>query len=278
MEMADSELRSRRSALHRLRKALTVPRFLRAVDAFLTVGDCNEAYYLHYGAQRNQFRRSPYPIDSPLLSDRVGRRESIRAATRSALGLPADAFVAVIVGKLTARKRPEHLLEAVGIVNGASNGKMYALLAGDGPERARLESLASTTCPDAARFMGFVNLEQLPSAYLSADVLVHTSSEDPHPLAVGEGVYCGLPAVVSDRVGCVGPTDDVRLGANGFEYPFGDVSALAERLLRLRDDVPLRSSMAGRSLEIGRSRSLEASVKGFVDGVHLAMERASHRK
>ena len=62
MEMADSELRTKRTILQRIRKRLVVPVLLRAVDAFLTAGDCNEQYYLAYGARRRQLFRSPYPM------------------------------------------------------------------------------------------------------------------------------------------------------------------------------------------------------------------------
>jgi glycosyltransferase involved in cell wall biosynthesis len=106
-------------------------------------------------------------------------------------------------------------------------------------------------------------VDRLPAFYVAADILLHPSAVDAHPLATSEGVYCGLPAVVSDRVGSVGPSDDVRPGENGLAYPYGDIEALEEALRALLPPSQ-RNSFSAKSREIGRSRSLEASAQGFV--------------
>ena len=50
-------------------------------------------------------------------------------------------------------------------------------------------------------------------------------------LVVNEAMACGVPAIVSDAVGCV--DDLVRDGESGFTYACGNVSALTRRMLDL---------------------------------------------
>jgi hypothetical protein len=55
--ISDSELKTHRSGRTKLIKRLLLPGLLRQFSAFLTVGDCNEAYYAHYGVDRARLFR-----------------------------------------------------------------------------------------------------------------------------------------------------------------------------------------------------------------------------
>ena len=271
--VADSELRTKRTWLVRGRKRISVPLLLRLVDGFLTVGDRNEQYYTHYGASKSRFFRSPYPIDTRLLDEACEERHVRRRRVRAALGIVDDAVMLLTVGKLTPRKRPADVLTALLKMEGRCRPPVVAVLAGDGPERPRLEALAKSIGADRVRLPGFVNTAQVADYYVAADILVHPSGEDPHPLATSEAIYCGLPTIVSDRVGSVGPTDDVRPGENGVEYPVADIAALAAAIERLVNDSPLRARMSERSKAIGSERTLAASVDGFVRAVEAVVPR-----
>jgi glycosyltransferase involved in cell wall biosynthesis len=179
------------------------------------------------------------------------------------LALEDLAIVVLVVGKLVQAKAPEHAVQGMALLHQTTAANVHLVFAGDGPERSNLEGLAARVLPGRAHFPGFVNVDRLPAFYVAADILLHPSAVDAHPLATSEGVYCGLPAVVSDRVGSVGPSDDVRPGENGLAYPYGDIEALEEALRALLPPSQ-RNSFSAKSREIGRSRSLEASAQGFV--------------
>jgi glycosyltransferase involved in cell wall biosynthesis len=264
--ISDSELRTRRPLLVRARKRFSVPLLLKLVDRFLTVGDRNEDYYASYGASRSQFFRSPFPIDTGLLDAALANQAAIREETRRALGIGSDVQMALVVGKLTTRKACQHVLDALSWISRRrpDTPPIVAVFVGDGPERANLEQFAKEHCPGAARFPGFINVDELPRYYVSSDLLVHPSSEDPHPLATAEAAFAGLPMIVSDRVGSVGPTDDVRPGINALEYRFGDIEALAAGMIRLASDGALRRAFAYQSRQIGLNRTLEHSAAGYL--------------
>ena len=62
--ISDAELRTPRPKWKELAKAVLVRPWIRRFDAFLTVGDGNEAYYRAFGAKDVQFFRSGFPIDT----------------------------------------------------------------------------------------------------------------------------------------------------------------------------------------------------------------------
>lgn len=102
---------------------------------------------------------------------------------------------------------------------------------------------------DSVRFFGFQNRKALPKFYAISDILVLPSERETWGIVVNEALSCGLPVIVSDRVGA-GP-DLVRHGYNGFIFPRHDTVALASRIKEL-SELPQheRSIMGSRSLNI----------------------------
>jgi glycosyltransferase involved in cell wall biosynthesis len=271
---SDSENRQYRSWLSLLRRQLMLRPLFSLVDAFLTIGDWNEAYYKSYGVPRRKLFRSPYPIDSSAIERALAERARYRAEIRQRLNVQGDALLAIAVGKLIARKRPHDLIEAaMALDRKPAARRVVVALLGEGPDRAKIEKLAADGGRDFVRLPGFIGVDELPAFYVGADLLLHPASADSHPLAIGEAVTAGLPIIVSDRVGCVGPSDDVREGQNGIVYPCGDIAALERALRRVAGDGALRSSMAAASLEIARHRTLEESVQGFLTAIAAVAPR-----
>ena len=72
-------------------------------------------------------------------------------------------------------------------------------------------------------FTGFLNQGEIADAYAAADALVLPSdSGETWGLVVNEAMACGLPAIVSDHVGCV--ADLVIHGQTGLIFPLDQVS------------------------------------------------------
>jgi glycosyltransferase involved in cell wall biosynthesis len=270
---SDSELRFPRKPWTRAVKSVVLRALFARCDGFLTVGDCNEDYFLAYGASRDRLFRCPFPVDEPKLQQAVEARADLRRALREKFAFPPEATVALVVGKLTARKAVNHAIE--GVLKARSEGfrsDLFLLIAGNGAERESLEALAKSIEPEAVRFAGFVEVEDLPMYYCGTDLLIHPSSQDPHPLAITEAIFCGLPVVTSDRVGSVGPNDDVRPGLNGLEYPYGDIDSLSRHLQYLLD-TEKREKMGRQSFEIARGRAMQASVSGYLKAVDTVLGR-----
>jgi len=160
------------------------------------------------------------------------------------------------------------LLEAIGyLAEDPSAPNVHLLVVGTGElEATARERVASAGLP--VTFAGFLNQSAIPEAYVAADCLALPSDcGETWGLVVNEAMACGLPAVVSDRVGC-GP-DLVEPGVTGALFPCGDTTALAETLGRLCGDPAalMRMGEAARQRVVERY-SIAAAVAGTLEAVH----------
>lgn len=272
LTIGDSELLQQRSATRRLAKQIGLPLLLGQYSAALAVGDRNAEFYRHYGVRPDRIFRCPFTIDEAAFRAAAENRVALRQQARQSFAIDEDAIVALFVGKLSARKRPGDILDALAHLADRAGGgeggarQIVALFAGNGELAAQLQARAEAEHLNA-RFAGFVNVDQLPSLYAAADIVVHPSQADPHPLICSEAACMGLPMVISDRVGAVGPTDIARPDQNTIVYPCGDAAALANALAMLAADDAVRDRMGRRSQEIFEDQDVETSVGGLLEAI-----------
>jgi glycosyltransferase involved in cell wall biosynthesis len=114
------------------------------------------------------------------------------SADRREFGLPTDRLVILMVSALIASKRVEAGVRAVSTVPDA-----HLVVAGDGPLRASIDSIAAELLP--GRFTRLsVPPERMPALYRSADVFLHLSKEEAFGNVFLEAMACGLPIVGHD--------------------------------------------------------------------------------
>lgn len=149
---------------------------------------------------------------------------------------PADPVVrshpprVVYVGRLKRYKGVEYLLRALALAR--RRVPVLTLdVAGSGDDRPRLEALArSLGIGEAVRFHGFVD-EPVKLALLRGAVAnVFPSPKEGWGITVMEAAASGTPSLASDAPGL---RDSVRDGETGLLVPHGDVTALAEAMVRL---------------------------------------------
>jgi glycosyltransferase involved in cell wall biosynthesis len=195
--------------------------------AVLSIGERNRAYYRDYGYPESRIYAAPYFVDNRRFAAEAARLQPERAALRARWGIPADALCLLFAGKLEPKKRPLDLLNALGDA-AAAGARVHGLIVGSGELSAAAEALA-TERQLPVTFAGFLNQSQIPEAYAAADALVLPSDYgETWGLVVNEGMISGLPAIVSERVGCA--HDLVRDGETGAVVPFADVTALATQI------------------------------------------------
>jgi glycosyltransferase involved in cell wall biosynthesis len=134
-----------------------------------------------------------------------------RAAARAALGLEPDAEVIGWVGRLSAQKDPQTLTEVFRELL-IKRHNAYAVLVGEGPERASVEaSLAPEIAARRVLFTG--ERDDVRALYPAFDVLVHTSLWEGNPRVVREALAERVPVVTADVGGTSYISNDARLGA-----------------------------------------------------------------
>jgi glycosyltransferase involved in cell wall biosynthesis len=187
-----------------------------------------------------------------------------RTAIRARLGIPPDAAAVLSVARLAPEKGLDTLIGAVAQAALAQTTRLHLLLAGIGPERARLET-AAATLGVATTFLGVVPRDRLIETYVAADVFALLSRHEPWGVVVNEAAACGLPLVLSD---CVGAGPDLLFeGRNGAIVPAEDVSAAAAAIAGLAADGAGRASAGARSRQVAAAWGYGPSVDGFVEAV-----------
>jgi glycosyltransferase involved in cell wall biosynthesis len=115
-----------------------------------------------------------------------------RDAVRSELGL--NRYTLLSVGYLIERKGHELIIAALPALPDAE-----LLIAGSGPDRAKLESLAvQLGVSDRVQFLGPVAQPELKRYYNAADAMVLASSREGWANVLLEAMACGTPVVASN--------------------------------------------------------------------------------
>lgn len=215
-----------RSLFHRLAHG----NFLRRFDAFLAIGKSNRDFYLQNGILPERIFDCPYFVDNERFKKQAEAERPFRQRFRTAWGTPESSVCFLFVGKLQPKKRIFDLVKAVAIAMKV-NQRVHLLVVGTGGQMDEAKQMV-TAAHLPVSFAGFLNQTEITRAYVAADCLVLPSDYgETWGLVVNEAMACGLPAIVSDRVGC-GP-DLIKDGITGAIFPFGDVQALAQKIIEL---------------------------------------------
>lgn len=184
----------------------------------------------------------PYGVDLEVF----GPRPSTGHGPAVGGGDAGSEVVMGAVARLSKEKGLHYLLEAFAVVAGRYPGARL-VLAGEGPERRRLERLAARLgLRERVRFLGEVPHEQVPQVLQGLDVFVMPSTYEGFGVAALEAEAVEVPVVASSIHGI---PDVVVDGETGLLVPPRDRQALAEALLRLAGDADLRRRLgrAGRA-------------------------------
>ena len=140
----------------------------------------------------------------------------------------------------------DNALRAFAIVRGRYP-KASLAVAGSGPSEANLKALAqSLAIGDAVKFTGQLDRSAMLSLYKSADIALNPSTVDNMPNSVLEALACGVP-VVSTNVG--GVPFLVTHGETALLVSPGQPEAMAEAILKVIEDAPLRAHLVAKGLQ-----------------------------
>ena len=149
-------------------------------------------------------------VEAGLFSPRY-RSLELRSATLRSLGLDPSGTLLIAVGRLSAEKRWEMIIRAVGEC--AKSSKIGLLLIGDGSRQKKLERLADSAGP-VALLPRTSDREQLARLLASADALVHGCEAETFCMVAAEARASGIPLIVPDR----GAAIDQLIPGAGFAY------------------------------------------------------------
>ena len=157
------------------------------------------------------------------------------------------------VGRLVQKKGFDVLLNALTSLGTKGGPSIHLVLAGDGPMRVQLESLASSLPPSVeVEFLGETTNTRVMELMASADLFVlpcavtPTGDRDGIPVVLMEAMACGR-CVVSGDLETI--RELIEHDVSGILFPPGDTVALEEAVARLQSDPTGRETLGRRARE-----------------------------
>ncbi len=199
-----------------------------------------------YGADPARLASVPCGVDTHQF------RPGDKREARQRLGLPADEFIVLQLGRLVPRKGIDNVVRAMPLLPASVGAARLVVVGGESvepdpvrtPEIGRLRALARELgVAGRVVFTGRRDRAQLRDWYVCADAFVTTPWYEPFGITPLEAMACGTP-VVGSAVGGIRHT--VVDGVTGFHVPPNDPPALADRLTRLHA-APLLAAGMGRA-------------------------------
>ena len=254
-----------RSGWRRTVKGTVVPPIVERAAGLLVTGTLARDSMIARGAHPERVRVFANTVDVERFGEQVDRLAGNRPELRHTLGAGADDVIVLSVARLAREKGLDTLVRAIAK---AADARLLLVVAGEGPERSALVRLSDQL---GVRLVltGDVEWERIVELYAAADVFALLSEREPWAVVVNEAAACGLPLVLSDRVGAA--HDLLRDGENGRLVPAGDVELTAAALRALAADPGLRRRQGARSRELAADWGYGPSVEGFLDAVREAV-------
>ncbi len=188
--------------------------------------------------------RHPHAARALCVYNGIDTRRFSRDEPRDRPRAPNGECVVGFAGRLIHGKGHDRLIEA--LARAERSPRMRVQIAGEGPQRARLQALARTLrVEDRVEFVGLTH--DMPAFWRGVDVAVVPSAEftEACPMTPLEAMAAGKP-VVATRNG--GLPEIVLDGVTGRLVAPGDASALSRALVQYAEDEQLaaRHGAAGR--------------------------------
>ena len=254
-----------RAGWRRAVKGAIVPAIVRRATSVLVVGSLARESVVARGADPARVRVFANTIDVGAFAGRAAELSPRRRELRASLGLDEEDVAVLTVARLAPEKGHDVLLRAIAA---AGDPRLRPVLVGEGPARPSLEEVARSL-GTRAFFTGNRPWADVLEAYVAADVFALLSWFEPWAVVVNEAAACGLPLVLSDRVGAA--HDLLHDGANGALVRAGDTDGAAGALGELAASPERRAAQGARSRELVAAWGYEPSVENLVAAVREAV-------
>jgi glycosyltransferase involved in cell wall biosynthesis len=262
-----SESTAYEPSLQRTLAAPLVKTMVRGTDACVSVGTRSKEYLHALGASSQKIFTAYSTVDVELFQRVSATARAHRIEHRAALGIRRR-HVLLYCGQFIERKGLRYLLKAFALIK-CEYEDVALVMVGYGPEHSRLLEEVTRLGLSDVHLLGHVEVADMPKMYALADVFVLPSTEETWGLVVNEAMACGLPLIVTDRVGS--SVDLLRDGENGYLVPVADPASIADRTLRLLKDPQLVARMSECSKQRIKQFTPEHAAEGFLEAVRHAI-------
>ena len=223
----------------------------------------NRAFLKRVGFSEDQMTFAPCAVDNKLQKEKRRIFFDDTEAFKRELGLKADRFTLIFCARMTSRKNPALLIEAIS--RGDLISRVQVLFVGDGPELASVRKLAEDKGVFAL-FVGMQDPSEVHKYYMVSDAAIILSEYDPSPKVLNEALNFGLPIICTSPVGTA--SDLVIDGLTGFIAKSFEPSEIAKLISEVS-----RRSTEGFDWDSHAKMALEGwDVSDTASGILTAFE------
>lgn len=248
--------------------------FYSGHTSFAVTGKPARRHLAALGISAVRMHDSPYSVDTETWERQIHRLTPLRSALRQKLGAAKRDLTLLFCGKLIDKKNPLLIIRAIRRLPDSLRRRIHLVVAGAGALEPNLCQEGVACLGRRFHFFGFRNQSQLGTAYASADMLILPSrqgSGETWGLVVNEALQWGLPAIVSDGVGC--HRDLIRPGRTGLVFADDKEEELAKCIMRMaarlgRGKASVRSACRSKA----RAFSLERAARGLRQAILAAAD------
>ncbi len=216
-----------------------------------------------WGFSPKRVIRLPHLVDENVYRDKVADARSNREAVRAAFGArPSDVVIIVPTRLSDTDKGILNFLKAIAPLR---CDDVKIVITGEGPDRGLIEAWIAAHEPDRVALLGHRHQDNMVNLLAAGDALALPSLWDPNPPAIIEGLWAGLPVIVSTACGTWPET--VRDGTNGWLIDPHDPASIQKAIAAMVDASPAQRETMGQASR----RLAEASfctdheVRRFID-------------
>jgi len=224
-----------------------------AAYALLERRNLNRAALLHATSEQEADDLRALGLDAPIAvvpnGVDLGDARAASGGYRGRLGIPADAFLILFLGRMHRIKRLDLLVDAFALLRATYPGA-HLVLAGHDEQRL-VPNLLRRLSAHAGHVHALDTLEGADKWALlkDADVMVQCSDSESFGLAVVEALAAGVPVVVTRTC----PWSEIEARECGF-WVEQTVPAIADALRTLAGDPARRARMGGHAAAFARAQ------------------------
>lgn len=239
-----------RNNLNRLRRLLRA--FYQQYDGIFVLNSDQQAWLAtpEMGIDANKIKQTAHwadPIFTPAQSQKM-----------KLFGVNEQSKVLLYTGRISYEKGVAELPEIIQQVQ-QEYPNIKVVFAGSGPAEAELRQKLPN-----AQFWGWVNREQLPELYASADLLLLPSKFDTFSCVVLEAMSCGLPVVAYNTKG---PKDIIEHEVSGLLA--NNKSEMAEQIKKYLRSETISQSMKQEAILRAQTYNSERIVNEMLENLGL---------
>jgi glycosyltransferase involved in cell wall biosynthesis len=201
-----------------------------------------------------------------------------RKALRASWGIPDDAVVCGVVGRLVWEKGYREIFDAARNLRERIPELHFVVVGPDDGEKDDRVTARDKTEASAVGNVTFAGMrDDMEACYTAFDCFALASYREGFPRAAMEAAAMGLPVVVTDVRGCRQVVDE---GVNGFLVPARDGRRLAEAIARVVTDDDLRTRLGDASrfkarAEFDQQRCIDITLSVYTELLSRAKARTA---